>query len=79
MIELGRQVKDKITGFSGTATGFCTYISGCSQVLISAKITDGGDAKTLWVDEQRVDYVGRDKIILDNSQTPGCDIPAPVR
>ena len=40
---LGRTATDKITGFSGIATGFVVYITGCNQYLINPKAKKGGD------------------------------------
>jgi hypothetical protein len=76
---LGRKGKDKITGFSGTVTGFVEYITGCNQLLLIPPV--GKDGKTgdgQWFDEQRVDLTGK-PIVLDNSKSNGPDKPAPIR
>lgn len=78
-IELGRTYKDKITGFSGVAVGYCRYITGCNQVLLSPPLKEDGTYRDgHWVDEQRLDDVGAPKIELDNGKTPGFDRPAPI-
>lgn len=80
MIELGKKYRDKVTGFKGTATGHCDYISGCSQTLLAAMVAkDGKAAENIWFDDQRLVEIGGKKIVLDNSQTPGFDSPAPIR
>ena len=80
MIQLGRKYRDKITGFTGTATGRAAYISGCSQVLLAPPVTSDGAARDAnWFDEQRLEVVGEDLVTLENSVTPGCDKAAPVR
>ncbi len=81
MIELGRKVKDKVTGFAGVTTGFVTYITGCNQALVAAPSKDGKPGDTNWFDEQRLEYAddGKSRIVLDNSKTPGFDYAAPVR
>ena len=79
MIELGRKVKDKITGFEGTVTGFVVYISGCNQALIIPPAKDGKMGDGCWIDEQRLEYVDASKVVLDNGATPGCDAAPPVR
>ena len=83
MIEFGRKYKDKISGFEGVATGQCTYISGCDQVLLTPKAKKSGEVpQASWFDVQRVVCIDgkNDKPIrLDNAKTPGADIPAPVR
>ena len=78
-VEMGREYKDKITGFSGICTGRAEYISGCSQSLITPKVKRGESTKAEWFDEQRLERVGRRSITLDNDETPGCDISAPIR
>ena len=79
-IELGRKVKDKITGFTGTVTGLCQYISGCNQALVAPAVGKDGVAKdSAWFDEQRLEYVGTEKVTLDNGKTPGFDRAAPKR
>jgi hypothetical protein len=80
MIELGRKVKDKVTGFEGTVTGFVTYITGCNQALVTPKVQkDGSSVDPRWYDEQRLEYVGVERIVLDNRRTPGADMEAPIR
>ncbi len=80
MIELGATYKDKITGFQGIATGYVKYLTGCNQALLTAKVSkDGSSAPTGWFDEQRVERVGKSVVALDNSKTPGFDVPAPIR
>jgi hypothetical protein len=79
-VPLGSKAKDTITGFSGVVTGFCEYISGCNQVLLTPPVDkDGGYKSGQWFDVQRVERVDDSLVVLDNSETPGCDIPAPVR
>lgn len=79
MIELGVKVKDKITGFSGRVTGFVVYISGCNQALVVPESRDNKPAESAWFDEQRLEILSGDKIVLDNTKTPGCDAAAPIR
>ena len=79
-IELGRKVKDKITGFSGIVTGLCQYISGCNQALVAPTVGKDGVAKdSSWFDEQRLEYVGTTTLKLDNGKSPGFDRAAPKR
>jgi hypothetical protein len=81
MIKLGSKVKDKITGFYGTVTGFVVYISGCNQALVVPPIGEDGSFKeSHWFDEQRLEVdTTVEPITLDNGDTPGCDMPAPKR
>jgi hypothetical protein len=78
--QFGILVEDAVTGFQGMAIGKCTYISGCTQVLVQPRV--GEDKKRVdseWFDIQRVRQVGADILVLDNGSTPGCDRAAPKR
>ena len=52
---LGKTYKDKISGFQGVATGFCRYLTGCDQVLLSSTVCTDGHTRTLWTDVQRLE------------------------
>ncbi|OHE72587.1 MAG: hypothetical protein A2Z99_05465 [Treponema sp. GWB1_62_6] len=79
-IILGKKYKDKITGFEGVATGFVQYISGCNQALLAPIATEINRLPdSSWLDVQRLEPVGKEMIVLDNSATPGCDRAAPIR
>jgi hypothetical protein len=80
MFELGRTYRDLITGFTGVATGHVRYISGCNQVLLQPPVDKEGKLREpQWFDEQRLEVKGTKAIVLDNSETPGFDAPAPKR
>ena len=77
---MGRKARDTITGFSGTVTGYCEYISGCNQCLLMPPVKkDGSWVEGMWIDEQRVKFIGKSRIKLDNEKSPGPDKPAPKR
>lgn len=79
-IVLGGQYKDIITNFTGVATGFTEYISGCNQVLLVPPVKDDGSyVDGMWFDVQRLERVEGTIVSLDNSKTPGFDKPAPKR
>lgn len=80
-IELGTKVTDKITGFTGTVTGYVQYITGCNQALVAPKVGKDGTAKSAeWLDEQRL-VVDRKvkRVVLNNGAAPGFDKAAPIR
>lgn len=81
MIELGQEVQDIITGFRGIVTGRVDYLTGCRQLLVAPSLKpDGTPGDSLWFDEQRCELVpGGRRVVLDNAETPGFDIPAPRR
>lgn len=80
-ISLGQTVTDKITGFKGVVTARCEYISGCDQALVSPPVDDKGKIDDgRWFVVQRLEVDATAPVItLDNGDTPGCDLPAPVR
>jgi len=79
MIELGMKYRDKITGFEGIATGHVQYISGYKQALLAPPVNDGAMVDSNWIDEQRLELVGDDKLVLNNDENPGFDKAAPKR
>jgi hypothetical protein len=58
-IHLGYEVKDIISGFTGTATARVEYVNGCVQWCISPKIgKDGVFKEARYFDEKQVLFVG---------------------
>jgi len=53
-IELGAKVVDNITGFRGTVTGRCEYLTGCRQYCVTPKAKDGILSEGSWLDEDRL-------------------------
>ena len=78
-IQLGHTYRDKITGFTGIATGYVQYLTGCNQALLAPKCTpEGGLVDSHWFDQQRLQEVANCAVItLDNGPAPGFDKPAP--
>lgn len=82
---LGQKVRDAVTGLEGTATGFCTYITGCDQYLVQPRCKEGGESvESRWVDVDRLELVEGEPIVLPGAKrsskpTPGPDKPAPIR
>lgn len=77
---IGKKVRDKITGFTGTVTGRVEYITGCNQLLVAPVVKDDGAlVSSEWLDEQRAEVLSEKKIELNNSASPGFDRPAPRR
>jgi hypothetical protein len=80
-MKIGITYRDKITGFTGLATGYVQYISGCNQLLLAPPVgPDGTMRDSAWFDQQRLEVVkGGPTVSLDNGQTPGFDRAAPRR
>jgi hypothetical protein len=71
-IKLGKMYRDKITGFTGMATGCATYITGCSRAgLEPAYSGKGTPTEAQWFDVQRLVEVESASVNLKNGKTPG--------
>jgi hypothetical protein len=77
-IELGQEVKDRITGFTGFAIGHCEYISGCNQTLVQPPMKGKDFVDSRWIDDDRL-QVTKTKPISLKVTNPGFDKPAPRR
>lgn len=54
-VELGKKAKDTVTGFEGTVTALCSYITGEDQILISPIVIPGTPvSEPQWFGEGRV-------------------------
>lgn len=71
MLEFGVTAKDVITNFTGVVIGKVEYMTGCNQILLSAKCPKAGAKyECQWFDEERVVEVkGRKKITLPGTTT----------
>lgn len=79
-IQLGAKYRDLITGFTGTATGYVEYISGCNQAMLAPTLGDDGKPRdAAWFDVQRLERLPDPAIVLDNVATPGFDMAPPLR
>ena len=56
---LGRQVKDKVTGFVGVVESICFDLYGCVQAVVRQKVgKDGKQMDAHYFDVKRLDPVG---------------------
>ena len=59
MIELGKKVKDKVTGFTGIATSRIEYLNGCVQYCVKPKVDkDGKSRDGEWFDDAQLEVIG---------------------
>ena len=75
--ELGKQAKDKITGFEGILVGRAEHLFGCNTYGIAPQVYDkekGKRGDTEWFDEGRIQIIG-EGITAEEVSTdkPGCD------
>lgn len=77
---LGWTYIDRVTGFRGVAGGYCEYLSGCNQMLLVPPVgPDGAHRDSQWFDVQRLERLDPERIVLNNTATPGFDKAAPRR
>lgn len=57
---LGKEIRDKVTGFQGICTGHAKYLYGCDQynIVPKAKIDEGKLGDSYWFDQGRLEIVG---------------------
>lgn len=76
-IELGGTYRDRVTGFEGTCTARCEYLTGCEQILIEGDRTGGKDASSAWIDVDRAELVTVNRLELANTANGGGERPHP--
>lgn len=77
---LGKKLKDKITGFTGIATGKATYITGCDQYLLAPQCAENGSfIDGHWFDEGRLEIIDDSLKLEVAADKPGCDKEAPKK
>ncbi len=58
MENLGKEARDKVTGFEGIITAKVNYLYGCNQYGITPKAQDGKTLDTNYFDEGRIEIIG---------------------
>ena len=59
MFDLGKQARDKVTGFKGIITGHAKHLYGCDTYgLTPAVDKDGKVTDAYWFDEGRIEITG---------------------
>ncbi len=70
-IELGRRVKDGITGFIGIAVGRTEYLHGNPRIAVCSEALKDGKTISETFDERRLEYYGDPKKVSGFSQQGG--------
>lgn len=71
---LGKQCRDKVTGFEGIAIGKCTYLYGCDQIGLLPPAKDNKVDNPHWFDIGRIEVIGPGINAEDvASDKPGCE------
>lgn len=64
-ISFGDIVQDSVTGFSGTATAVCAYVTGCSQILVQPECDKkNGWKDPRWFDCTRLTIIGTNSTVV---------------
>lgn len=77
-IKLGSKVKCLVTGFEGIATADVRYLSGCRQICVTPKSTDGKFPNHQYIDIQQLEIIDGG-IDLPSKDTGGIMSNAPIR
>jgi len=79
--ELGIEVKDKITGFTGMLVGHADYLTGCDQYLVQPECENSGTYPSAeWFDEGRLIKIKNAFTYEDvSAEKNGCDYVAPTK
>ena len=76
-IELGKEVKCKITGFEGVAVGRTEWINGCARIVVQPKVDkDGKVPDSQHIDEPQLEVTGPGTYKRETEKTGGpLDLP----
>lgn len=75
-IELGSEVKCKVTGFKGVAVGRTEWINGCARIVVQPKVDKEGkvpDAQH--IDEPQLEVTGPVKYTGETKTGGPLDLP----
>jgi hypothetical protein len=80
-IELGREVKCKVTGFKGIATSRVEYLNGCFRISVQPPVCkDGKFTDSIYIDEPQLDYTSNKKQVQgDDKSTGGPSSKSPLK
>lgn len=68
---LGKEAKDKVTGFKGVITGRSDFIAGCRQYCLTPPMKDDGTLpESKWMDEERLELTG-ESVDVASTKTGG--------
>lgn len=65
---LGVTMRDRVTGFAGICTAFCSYLTGCDQVALQPTADEKGavpDAR--WFDVTRLEVLPAERIVIETT------------
>lgn len=75
---LGKEVRDRVTGFTGIVTSKLEYLTGCIQYCVVPKVSaDNKYPEGTYIDYQRLEVVGPGMTDQKTSDTGGDMVDAP--
>lgn len=76
--KLGIKAKDKVTGFTGTITAHCSYLTGYDQYLLTPPVDkEGKIVEGQWNDVNRLEEVEGERMVLNTDKDKGAMDQAP--
>lgn len=80
MINLGDEVKDSVSGFTGIAIGRSEFLNGCARVGVQPKVQKDGTLKdAVWFDEPQLTVLKKNKVKVGPRNTGGPVPSVPTR
>lgn len=80
MVQLGDEVKDKVTGFKGIVIGITQFLNGCARVGVQAPADKDGSIKPAeWFDDMQLSVTKAAKVKVGPRNTGGPMISTPTR
>lgn len=70
MIKLGSKVVDRISGFTGIATGRAVYLNKCVRICVTGRVREGKIVED-WIDELYLEEIDVEVIEVDVAQEDG--------
>jgi hypothetical protein len=65
-IEMGREVIDRVTGFTGVVTSRADFISGCDQYFVQPRVDkEGKKQEAHWFDDLRLEEQTAKPVVID--------------
>ena len=78
MIELGSKVRDRVTGFTGTATARVEYLNGCVQYCVKPRMSKKGEMpEGQYIDDKQLEVIEEDELSIKATETGGPAADAP--
>ncbi len=66
-IDLGDEVRDRVTGFKGIAYGRVTYMTGCKRIIVLPTVgKDGKMPDSHWIDEPQLEIIAKAKCVVED-------------